>query len=137
MARSLAILSRAALGVSIAFCIATSIFCCWTVRAASSSRCAGQEMLQGYRSNLSDLLALPFFSLFIVVMIALWVWKTSKSEYVDRDWPALFEFGRIRLTDHTIGQGFCLLLLVGISGVMVIETATRYDQIWAYCQTVR
>jgi hypothetical protein len=71
-------ISATVLGIAITFACATSIFCYLTAQSAASAGCAGRDMLEGYRSSFSDFLALPFFSFFIVAMIAVYIRSLKK-----------------------------------------------------------
>ncbi|MCG2640600.1 MULTISPECIES: hypothetical protein [Bradyrhizobium] len=124
--RSLLVISTTALGIVITFACATSIFCYLTGQSAASAGCSGREMLEGYRSNLSDFLALPFFSFFIVAMIVVFIRRLHKGGIAALD--------GVPLSYYLPPAYFSLFLLIAMSGWTLFWVVTRYNVIWSYCQ---
>lgn len=83
-------------------------------------------MLEGYRSNFSDFLALPFFSFFIVAMIIGFIRSLNNG--------GLAALDRVPLSHYMPLACFSLFLLLAMSSWTLFYVVTRYDAIWSYCQ---
>jgi hypothetical protein len=72
-------ISMATIIAALAFAVATSIFSFLTAVSTAFPKCAGQEVLLGYRAEAADFWAWPLFSLFFVApaVVARYSHKTS------------------------------------------------------------
>jgi hypothetical protein len=113
--------------------VVTSIFSLLAAIDAESTRCAGSNWVMGYRSEISDFLALPLMSL-IAVIVLMFVLSTEKTRRVialyDRE---TFRFRSIRVTFGMIVVYLALIAFLIWFGGMTWFSVVRYNAVLAHC----
>jgi hypothetical protein len=125
--------SAVAMFMAIAFAGSTSVLSYLAAVSASNRGCAGQEVLQGYRTGIADFVAWPLFSLFFVTPIAMALRSRRIDEFLRDHDVTVLEFASVRLTDGMFLVCASLFGFVALNGLMALISAERYMAISKYC----
>jgi hypothetical protein len=96
-------------------------------------RCTGQDFLQGYRAEISDLLALPAFCLFVLFLMMGAKVKSQFAEAIKKLDITVFELASLRISYGMFGVCLALLTLIGFIGTATVSSALRFNAIANYC----
>jgi hypothetical protein len=126
------ILSVLAGVIAILFTVATWVLSYLAAGSASSGKCVGRLVVQGYR--IEGYFAWPLFSL-VFVMIILFAFrsKTVPDTLANFDVPVL-ELGSLRLTYGAFLIYGILFGFVAFCGLMTEDSAVRYNVVSKYCE---
>ena len=135
MMPSFRVMSGIAVVVAVTLACATLIWSYLTLMSATGSRCEGQDLLLGYRTATSDLLALPVMSAFVAAL-AEKVRRSQKTiDLLEKFDLTLLQLGSFRAT---YGMLLVYAILFGLSfgnANMAEFSFRRYATISAHCQS--
>lgn len=120
-------------GTIVATAILTSVFSYLAAIAAQAPKCAGQDSVGGFRSGISDFLALPLLSLMCAGILIIVVKTETSRRYFAYDDREAFRLRSSRITVGMITVYFSLLCFLGIFGAMAWISIMRYHGIVQYC----
>jgi hypothetical protein len=114
----------------------TSIFSYYTLLAVEAPKCLEEARVEGYRTGIADLLAIPLFSLILVVMIArIGSGKSARGILKELDAPIARLFSlQITLGMFLISFTLIVFFLMIVPGY--IFCTARYDAVGRYCLAV-
>jgi hypothetical protein len=116
--------------------LATSIFCYLAAASARTVGCAGRDVIQGYLSGLSDFLAWPLFSFFVLAVLVMVRRNQKMIDLVETNDVTVFEFSSLRITFGMIIACAAILIFVAGSALLTVHSITRFWQISNYCQSM-
>ena len=126
-------ISMATIIAALAFAVATSIFSFLTAVSTAFPKCAGQEVLLGYRAEAADFWAWPLFSLFFVAPTVVARYSHKTSDLLSTYDIAIFQSSSFKVTLGMFILFSSLFGFVALNGVMMVEAAIRYRDILGYC----
>ena len=134
--RSLRLIWTIAIVVAVGLACATTVFSYLAAASASSAKCAGQELLQGYRSGAADFIALPLFSVIIAIAMIRGRRARRTREFLANADVMVVELGPLQLTYGMLLVCAALFGFVFFNAMSTVFSATRYAVISNYCNSI-
>jgi hypothetical protein len=104
--------------------------------SASSAKCAGKDLVEGYRAGALDFLALPLFSAIVVISLMRGGGDQGKvQEFLASHNLIAFGFRSVQVTHGMLVVCVSFFGFVLFNALMTKESVTRYFAIATYCHS--
>jgi hypothetical protein len=130
------LISTLAAIIAAACAFAISIFSYLAAASVHTVGCAGPDVSQGYLSGVSDFVAWPLLSFFIVAVLVMVRRNQKMIDLVETNDVTVLEFSSFRITFGMLIACTTILIFVAGSGLLTVHSITRDWQISKYCQSI-